>query len=82
MCAVCRERGEKESFFRVVRPAGGTEGEARIDPAGRMPGRGAYVCKREKCIAGAQKTKVLARCLGCSVPAGLYEEMKRTLDVL
>jgi hypothetical protein len=77
MCAACRERRDKETFFRIARPAGGTQ--ARIDFAGKMQGRGAYICKNEACIAKAMKTRVLARNLGCAVSGELYEEMMRLL---
>ncbi len=78
MCAACRERGGKETFFRIARTDGGLR--ACLDHTGKMPGRGAYLCKNDACIAKAVKTRALTRSLGCAVPDGLYEEMSRLLQ--
>lgn len=78
MCAACRERGEKDAFFRITRTAGGSG--ACIDHLHKMQGRGAYVCRKENCIGKARKTRVLSRSLGCAVPDGLFEEMSRLIN--
>jgi len=40
-CAICREKQPKRNLLRIVRTP---EGDVRLDPSGKMNGRGAYVC--------------------------------------
>jgi predicted RNA-binding protein YlxR (DUF448 family) len=78
MCAVCRERRNKEDLLRIVR-LGGDKKETHIDPAGTMQGRGAYICRDDACIERARKTRALPKSLRCAVREELYEEMKKRL---
>ena len=48
---------EKKSLIRVVRSP---EGEVSLDPTGKRPGRGAYVCREGECLRKALKQKQLA----------------------
>ena len=46
-CCGCGERFDKRDLVRVVRsPAG----EIALDVTGKMPGRGAYLCRRAACL--------------------------------
>ena len=45
-CVVCGTKGPKRELDRIV--ASG-DGGVSIDPTGRMPGRGTYVCRNEPC---------------------------------
>lgn len=58
-CIACGKQDSKGSLLRVVRNA---DGSVSFDPAGRAPGRGAYVCSAE-CFAAARKTGKLDRAL-------------------
>ena len=59
-CLGCRRRGPKESFIRIARfPSG----EVVVDECGRMPGRGAYICRSAECLVKAAKRKAFARAL-------------------
>ncbi len=58
MCVGCREMKEKKSLIRVVRSP---EGEVSLDPTGKRPGRGAYVCREGECLRKALKQKQLER---------------------
>ncbi len=58
MCVGCREMKEKRELIRVVRSP---QGEVSIDPKGKKPGRGAYVCRSQSCLARAIKQKQLER---------------------
>jgi uncharacterized protein len=46
-CVICRTIGSKRGLLRVVRTP---EGGVLIDPSGRKPGRGAYVCREVSCL--------------------------------
>ena len=48
MCVGCREMKEKKTLIRVVRSP---EGVLSLDPAGKKPGRGAYVCREGECLS-------------------------------
>ena len=47
MCVGCREMKPKRELIRVVRSP---EGEVSMDPVGKKPGRGAYVCRNPECL--------------------------------
>lgn len=68
---VCRERKEKHDLIRIARQ----KGEApQIDPAGKLSGRGAYLCKDSKCILQAQKRRALERAFSAQADAA-YEQL-------
>jgi len=50
MCVSCRERFAKKELIRVVATP---DGKTVIDPTGRLPGRGAYVCHNPECMKKA-----------------------------
>ena len=58
MCVACHEMKPKKELQRVVRSP---EGEVSIDPIGKKPGRGAYLCPSVECLKKARKTKALER---------------------
>ncbi|MCL2617093.1 MAG: YlxR family protein [Defluviitaleaceae bacterium] len=68
-CVGCGQMKVKPELLRVVRAP---EGGFAIDPAGKMPGRGAYVCAQAACIAKAQKHKGLERSYKAGVPKEVY----------
>ena len=72
MCVGCREMKPKPELIRVVRSP---EGEVSLDPVGKKPGRGAYVCRSAACLQRAIKQKQLGRQL--ETPLG--EETARQL---
>ena len=62
-CVVC---GSKKPKRELVRIASSQQGEVHVDPTGRAPGRGAYVCGPE-CWESALGRGRLARSLGRSI---------------
>jgi len=71
-CVACRTSRDKRELLRVVRtPAG----EVRLDPTGRLNGRGAYVDSNPACIDGAVDRGLLARALETDLPAGLRADL-------
>jgi len=63
MCVVCRDKTNKRSLIRVVR----TEHGIRVDPSGKLNGRGAYLCDRMSCWERAVTTDILNRALRTSM---------------
>jgi uncharacterized protein len=59
-CIACRKTGVKRELVRlVVIPEAGVE----VDPSGKKPGRGAYLCPSRICWDNALKTGRLAQAL-------------------
>ena len=71
MCVACREMKEKNELLKVVYK----QGSAVIDESGKLPGRGAYVCKNEDCITLAEKKRGFQRVFqtNCSE---IYESLR------
>ncbi|MHB9035353.1 MAG: RNase P modulator RnpM [Armatimonadota bacterium] len=76
-CVSCRESSEKKRLVRIVRIG---SGDVVIDPSGKMPGRGAYLCGAKQCTASAIKANKLGRALRCEIPERLKEELKKLGD--
>jgi predicted RNA-binding protein YlxR (DUF448 family) len=76
-CVACLSSDNKKELLRVVKSS---TGEITIDPTGKKPGRGAYICRSEKCLTAAVKKKGFERALRTVVPAELFENLKRTVQ--
>ncbi len=48
-CVVCRSERGKRELVRIVRTP---DGAVRVDPTGKVAGRGAYLCKARPCWQG------------------------------
>ncbi len=75
-CVGCREMKTKSELVRVVKPK---EGEISLDFVGKLPGRGAYVCKSAVCLERAKKSRALERAFSCSVSSEVYDELSKKL---
>ena len=76
MCVGCREMKEKKSLIRVVRSP---EGDVSLDPGGKKPGRGAYVCREGDCLARALKQRQIERQLQVSLTPEVTEALQGEL---
>ena len=76
-CTGCGEMIGKKGAVRVVRSK---EGEVSIDPTGKKSGRGAYICRDEKCFEICRKAHKLERALKCGVPEEIYEALAKELS--
>ena len=63
-CAVCREVHPKRSMTRVVRHP---DGSVAVDPSGKAPGRGTYLCDQATCRDPQRLAEGIQRALGGSV---------------
>ncbi|MDY4139685.1 MAG: YlxR family protein [Eubacteriales bacterium] len=79
MCVGCREMKPKKELIRVVRSP---EGVVSMDPVGKKPGRGAYVCRSEACLKRAIKQKQLERQLETSLTEEVADALARALAEL
>lgn len=71
-CVSCRIASSKDKLIRVVKTS---SGEVFIDPNGKAPGRGAYLCGASDCTAAAIKTNKLGRALRCEIPDNVKHEI-------
>ena len=79
MCVGCRESKPKRELIRVVRAP---DGAVSMDPVGKKPGRGAYVCRREACLTKAIKQRQLERQLQVNLTPEVAEALRRELAAL
>ena len=74
MCLGCHEMKEKRELQRIVRTP---DGEISIDPIGKKPGRGAYVCKNPECLKKARKSRAIERKFEAPISSDVYDELER-----
>lgn len=77
MCTGCLEMKPKKELIRVVR---NNEGVVSIDKTGKMPGRGAYICKNIQCFEKAYKSKKLDRNLETKISDETYNMLKEEIQ--
>lgn len=71
-CIVCGENKDKNDLIRIVK---NKEEGIILDPTGKKNGRGAYICKDEKCINEAMKKRKLEKVFKTEISDDLYEEI-------
>ena len=76
MCIGCQEMKSKKELIRVVKNA---NNEINVDLTGKMPGRGAYICKNIECFEKAHKMKKFERAFETSVSEEVYTRLKGEL---
>ena len=76
-CLGCREMKPKPELLRVVRSP---EGEVSLDPRGKKPGRGAYVCRSADCLRRAVKSRALSRALQVEIPDEVMERLAGAIE--
>ena len=79
MCVGCREMKEKKELIRVVRSP---EGEVSLDPVGKKPGRGAYVCRNADCLKRAIRQKQLERQLEITLTPEITDALTAEMERL
>ncbi len=63
-CVACQQNKGKRELVRVVRTVTGT---VEVDPTGKKPGRGAYLCARKSCWQLAFKKRALEHALKTTI---------------
>lgn len=76
-CGAVRPKNE------LLRLAGNRDGEIALDPQARLPGRGAYVCRKVECAELLRKKNSLSRGFRQAVPrdSKIYQEVIDSLNV-
>ena len=73
MCIACREMKPKQTLTRVVKSA---DGEIRLDPTGKMAGRGAYVCSDAACLKKLGDKQLLHKAFSAMVDDSVYSGIR------
>ncbi len=76
-CIGCNEMKDKKQLVRIVK---NSEGVINIDLVGKMPGRGAYICKDVKCFDAAVKAKRLEKSFKTKIPDEIYASLRENLE--
>ena len=76
-CLGCREMKPKQELIRIVKSP---EEKISLDPDGKNPGRGAYICKDINCLKRAEKAKAFSRAFKAQIPDNIIEELKEQLE--
>ncbi len=75
-CVACRTIGGKRGLLRTVRTP---EGRVVLDPTGRLPGRGAYLCREAACLNAAIKGNQIEHILKIKLSPEDRESLKNSL---
>ncbi|MBQ7492645.1 MAG: YlxR family protein [Clostridia bacterium] len=76
-CVACREHKEKPLLARVVRTP---EGKAVYDARGKLPGKGAYICRSTACLERAVKSRALNRALEIEITPDVYDALRAQME--
>jgi hypothetical protein len=71
-CIVCRKKGDKKDFIRIVRTP---QGDFVLDKTGKVSGRGAYICASQDCIEKCVKTRALNRAFKQEISKETYDKI-------
>ncbi len=74
-CVGCGARRDKIELLRVVN----NKGEILVDPGGRTPGRGAYLCPNMDCLDKAVKKGALKKALRKDISDEIYEQISEEI---
>ena len=78
-CIGCMTSRPKKELVRVVRAP---SGEISIDPVGKKPGRGAYLCPDPECLKKARRSKALERAFDTAIPPEVYDALEGQMVTL
>ncbi len=76
-CIVCRKKGTKDNFIKIVL---NKSGNLAIERDKKLDGRGAYICASEECILKCKKAKSINRVFKKNVEDEFYEELKNEFE--
>lgn len=76
-CIASNEMKPKKEMVRVVKDP---EGEIKIDPSGRMNGRGAYISLEPELVKKAWKQHLIDKHLESSISDEFYQELYEYVD--
>ncbi len=76
-CIGCGQRKSKFELIRIVN----NQDQIVIDPSGKLPGRGAYICPDKDCLEKARKKNSLDAALKTKVSGDVYRRLLEEIDM-
>jgi len=76
MCVVSREKLPKQDLLRIVK----FDDEIKVDPTGKLNGKGCYLKKDREVIERAKSAKVLDRVFETTVNEKIYDEILNLIN--
>lgn len=77
ICVGCRQTKGKKELIRIVRTP---DLQIIVDPTGKQPGRGAYICRDFRCLDAALAGKNLQHALRTELPSEVIVELRKSLS--
>lgn len=77
LCLGCNEMKPKRELVRIVK---NKLGEVNLDTTGRMPGRGAYICRKSECLTCAIKTKRINRTFSTVLDEDMISRLEKEMQ--
>lgn len=75
-CIVTGESLPKKELLRIVKTP---EGELKVDPTGKLNGKGAYIKKDVSVIELLKKNNTLERTFGLKISDSIYNDIMQVL---
>lgn len=75
-CIGCGGKFPKQALLRIVK----SDGRISLDPDGKAPGRGAYLCRSRGCAEQMMKRRKLNRTFRQNVPEEIYQNLAEELE--
>ena len=75
-CSGCGKMMPEKELIRVIRTP---ENEIELDLTGKKNGRGTYVCRDVECLRLAERSKAIERSLNVSIPAEIYDRLRKEI---
>lgn len=75
-CIVCRKKGDKHEFVRIVK---NKNGNISLDKLGKESGRGCYVCASHECLDKLKKSRALNRAYKANFMESVYDDIIREI---
>ena len=72
-CMACNTKKNKYELIRIVRTP---DGEILVDKQGKIDGRGAYICKDERCLEKVIKSNRIGKILNSNIDKKIYEDIR------
>ena len=77
LCVGCRTLHPKRELLRIVKSPDGT---VALDPTGKSPGRGAYLCPSPECLRKARRQNGLSRSFKGRVVPAVYDALEEIVQ--
>ena len=75
-CVVTHEKLPKKDLLRIVK----FENDIKVDPSGKLNGKGCYIKKDINVLEKLKKEKTLDKVFETNIDESIYDEIEKTLN--